>query len=90
MRVRVLALSEATFSGVEPPQLARLKALQGRVLRIERFDALGFAEVELRYRTCPRDLRGQALPPRDWNVRGAIDVQTWNLDPLDLLATASV
>lgn len=90
MQVRVLELSQATFSGVEPRQFARLEALQGRILRIERFDAIGFAEVELCYRDCPRDLRGHAPPPRDWTVRGAVDIQTWNLDPLDLLAVPSV
>lgn len=90
MRVRVLDLSEPTFTGVEPLQFVRLKALQGRVLRISSFDALGFAEVELCYRTCPCDLRGHAPPPRDWTVRGAIDIQTWNLDPLDLRAVPSV
>lgn len=86
MWVKVLELSEPTFSGVEPIQRARLEALQGRVLRIERFDELGLAEIERIYRDCARDLLGDAPRLRDWRHRGAIVLQTWNLDPLELLA----
>lgn len=90
MPVRVLELSAPTFTGLEPLQFVRLKALQGRVLRIQSFDEIGFAEIELCYWKGPRDLRGHALSPRNWTVRGAVDIQTWNLDPLDLLAVPSV
>jgi hypothetical protein len=86
MWVKVLELSEPTFSGVEPIQQARLEGLQGRVLRIERFDEMGLAEIERIYRDCPFDLRGHAPAARDWAHRGAFVFQTWNLDPLDLLA----
>lgn len=90
MPVRVLELSSPTFTGVDPLQHARLTALQGRVVRIKRFDAIGFAEIELMYRDNPRDLRGCAWLQRSRCIRGSIVLQTWNLDPRDLLAVASV
>lgn len=86
MWVKVLELSEPTFSGVEPIQRARPEALQGRAVRIERFDEMGLAEIERIYYDSPRDLRGHAPAARDWTHRGAFVFQTWNLDPLDLLA----
>jgi hypothetical protein len=90
MWVKVLELSEPTFSSVEPLQRARLEALQGRVVRIARFDLMGLAEIERLYRDTPRDLLGRAHPARDWTHRGRIVSQTWNLDPLDIRAVPSI